>query len=222
MLTRVSSEVIAIDGPAGAGKSTVAKALAMHLGFTYLDTGAMYRAVALLATREAIHNPDDAVALAQRMELRFEPSPSGQRLIVNGENITSLIRTPAVSEAASALSTNSDIRRELVRRQQEMIVAGRMVLEGRDTTTVVCPQARLKVYLTASVEERARRRFMEYAGKPDAPTLQEIEASIIARDHRDTTREDSPLRVAEDAVVIDSDEMTADEVVEVILSHWPS
>lgn len=222
MLTGVSREVIAIDGPAGAGKSTVAKALASRLGFTYLDTGAMYRTVALLAMRQGIDDLEEVAGLARGMDLRFEPSASGQQLIVNGENVTTLIRTPVIGESASALSTHSGIRRELVRRQKEMIAAGRMVLEGRDTTTVVCPDARLKVYLTASVQERARRRFMEYASKPEAPTLEEIEASIVARDHRDSTREDSPLRVAEEAVVIDSDSMTADEVVEAILARWLS
>lgn len=219
---RVPKEVIAIDGPAGAGKSTVAKSLASRLGFTYLDTGAMYRAVALLAARQGIGDPEEIAGLARGMELSFEPSAAGQQLIVNGENITDLIRTPAIGESASALSTHSEIRRELVRRQQELIAAGRMVMEGRDTTTVVCPDARLKVYLTASVQERARRRFLDYAGKPDSSTLQEIEASIIARDLRDSTREDSPLRVAEEAVVIDSDSMTADEVVEAILKLWLS
>jgi cytidylate kinase len=222
MTAGMPQEVIAIDGPAGAGKSTVAKALASRLEFTYLDTGAMYRAVALLAMRQGANDAEEVAGLARGMDLRFDPSPSGQRLTVNGEDITDLIRTPEIGEAASALSTHSSVRRELVHRQQELIAAGRMVLEGRDTTTVVCPNARLKVYLTASVQERARRRFMEYAGKPDAPTLLEIEDSIAARDHRDTTREDSPLRVAEEAVVINSDSMTADEVVETVLSHWLS
>jgi len=222
MLTGMPQEVIAIDGPAGAGKSTIAKALANRLEFTYLDTGAMYRAVALLAIREGADDAEEVAGLARGMDLRFDPSPSGQRLIVNGEDFTDLIRTPEIGEAASALSTHSGIRRELVRRQQQMIAAGRMVLEGRDTTTVVCPDARLKVYLTASVGERARRRFQEFAGQPDSPTLLEIEESIASRDHRDSTRKDSPLRVAEEAVVIDSDSMTADEVVEAVLSHWLS
>ncbi|MDQ2986655.1 MAG: (d)CMP kinase [Armatimonadota bacterium] len=216
----MSKEIIAIDGPAGAGKSTVAKALAAKLGFAYLDTGAMYRAVALLATRKAISDPDDVAILAREMHLRFEPTAAGQQLIVNGENITDLIRTPEIGESASQLSAHTEIRKELVKRQKELIDQGNMVLEGRDTTTVVCPDARLKVFLTASVEERARRRYLEFKDTPDAPTHDEIKASIAERDHRDSTRADSPLRVAEDALVVDSDGMTADQVVGHILQAW--
>lgn len=212
--------MIAIDGPAGAGKSTVAKAIAAKLGFTYLDTGAMYRAVALSALSAGVTEEDAAGKIAAEMELRFEPSVDGQRLIVNGEDVTSLIRTPEVGEAASKLSAFSQVRKPLVRRQRELIEEERIVLEGRDTTTVVCPDAKLKVFLTASVKERARRRFLEYVCKPDAPTLQEIEDAIAERDHRDSTREDSPLRVAEDAVVVDTDSLTVEAVVETILAEW--
>lgn len=213
-------EVIAIDGPAGAGKSTVAKALAARLGFTYLDTGAMYRAVALLATRAGVADPAGAGEIAEKMELRFEPTNDGQRLIVNGEDVTSAIRTPELGSAASSLSAFPQVRRPLVRRQMELIESERIVLEGRDTTTVVCPNARLKVYLTASVQERARRRHLEFAGLPDAPSLKEIEESIAERDHRDSTREDSPLRIAEGAVVVDTDSLSPGEVVEAILAAW--
>jgi cytidylate kinase len=216
----MSKQVIAIDGPAGAGKSTVAKAIAAKLGFTYLDTGAMYRAVGLLATRAGIRDAVGAGETAEQMDLRFVPTAAGQRLIVNGEDITDLIRTPEIGEAASSLSAFSEVRKPLVRRQRELIEAENIVLEGRDTTTVVCPEARLKVFLTASVEERARRRYLEYASQPNAPTLDEIEKSISERDHRDSTREDSPLRVAEDAVVVDTDSLTPDEVVQVILAEW--
>ncbi|MEO7454396.1 MAG: (d)CMP kinase [Fimbriimonadales bacterium] len=216
----MSKQVIAIDGPAGAGKSTVAKAIAAKLGFTYLDTGAMYRAVGLLATRAGVSDAEGAGVIAGQMDLRFEPTASGQRLIVNGEDVTDLIRTPAIGEAASNLSAFSGVRRPLVRRQKELIEAESIVLEGRDTTTVVCPEAKLKVFLTASVTERARRHFLEYSGTPNAPSLEEIEKSITERDHRDSTREDSPLQIAEDAVVVDSDLLTPDEVVEVILAEW--
>lgn len=213
-------EVIAIDGPAGAGKSTVAKAVATALGFTYLDTGAMYRAVALLATREGVDEAESVAELARAMDLRFEPSAEGQRLIVNGEDVTKLIRTPEIGEAASRFSSHSAVRRELVKRQQAAIEAGSVVLEGRDTTTVVCPDARLKVFLTASVEERARRRWLEYQGSPDAPTLAEIEAAIAERDQRDSTREDSPLRVAPDAYVLETDNLSAEQAAQALLDEW--
>jgi cytidylate kinase len=198
----------------------VAKAIAAKLGFTYLDTGAMYRAVGLLATRAGIRDAVGAGEIAESMDLRFEPTLDGQRLVVNGEDVTSLIRTPLIGEAASSLSAYSEVRKPLVRRQKQLIEAERIVLEGRDTTTVVCPEAKLKVFLTASVEERAKRRFLEYSGMPDAPTLEEIEESIAERDHRDSTREDSPLRVAEDAVVVDTDALSPGEVVDVILAEW--
>jgi cytidylate kinase len=213
-------EVIAIDGPAGAGKSTVAKALANRLGFTYLDTGAMYRAVALLTFRQGLSDPADSARIAAEMSLSFEASAVGQHLIVNGENVTDQIRTTEIGDLASSLSTNSEIRRELVQRQRDLIEEGKIVIEGRDTTTVVCPDARLKIFLTASVHERARRRYLEYAGKPGAPTMDEIEKSISERDLRDSTREDSPLRVAEDAVVIDTHKMSPEQVVEAILTEW--
>lgn len=227
----MSKEVIAIDGPAGAGKSTVAKAVASQLGFTFLDTGAMYRAVALLALREGIKLDDGGAAgkIAREMDLHFEASVV-QHVVVNGEDVTQLIRTSEVSEAASALSSFSAVRRELVKRQQAMLAKGHVVLEGRDTTTVVCPDAKLKVYLTASVRERARRRWLELTCGP-APqqtggtavagiTLEEIERQIEQRDLRDMTRDDSPLRVADDAVVIDTDSMSPAQVVAAVLSAW--
>jgi cytidylate kinase len=153
------------------------------------------------------------------MNLRFEQGDP-QRILVNGEDVTEAIRTPVVGEVASFLSTISEVRRELVRRQRTLCGDGRFVLEGRDTTTVVCPDARLKVYLTASVAERAKRRWLELQAKGDATPLQDIEAQIAERDHRDMTRADSPLRVAEDAVVIDTDDLSPEEVVEVVLAKW--
>ena len=216
----MSKEVIAIDGPAGAGKSTVAKLLAARLGFTYLDTGAMYRAVALLATRANQMTAEEAGRIADTMDLKFTPSESGQKLVVNGEDVTGAIRTPEIGETASSLSAYSEVRKPLVSRQRQLIDQERVVLEGRDTTTVVCPDARLKIFLTASVKERARRRYLEFADKPGAPSLEEIEKSIAERDHRDSTREDSPLRVAEEAVVVDTDSMSVEEVVDTILAEW--
>jgi cytidylate kinase len=173
-----------------------------------------------MATRQGISEHVDVGEMASKMELHFENAATGQLLIVNGENVSDLIRTPQIGELASTLSAHSEIRRVLVARQKALIENEKIVLEGRDTTTVVCPEARLKVFLTASVQERARRRYLEFAGKPNAPSLAEIVSSIAERDHRDSTREDSPLRVAEDAAVIDSDSLSADEVVEAILREW--
>jgi cytidylate kinase len=214
------TEAIAIDGPAGAGKSTVAKSVANALGFTYLDTGAMYRAVALIALQSGLTQEcgDEAAILAKEMDFEFLPG-NPQRVIVNGNDVTDEIRTPEISEAASALSAHSPLRKELVRRQKELLAAGNVVLEGRDTTTVVCPDARLKVYLDASVQERARRRHAELP--PNSPeTIESIEAQITARDERDRSRDDSPLTVASDAIVIVTDNLTPDQVAEQILTAW--
>lgn len=211
-------EVIAIDGPAGAGKSTIAKRAAAALGFRYLDTGAMYRAVALLASR-AGEDLDGATEIAREMRLEFAPG-NAQRVLVDGEDVTDAIRAPEVGNRASEISVFGPLRRELVRRQQEILAEGRVVLEGRDTTTVVCPDARLKVFLTASVQERARRRWMELTAKGPSPSLDEIERQIEERDNRDITREDSPLKIAPDAVVIDTDGKTIPEVLAELLSAW--
>lgn len=214
-------EVIAIDGPAGAGKSTVAKAVAHKLGFTYLDTGAMYRCVALLAKRNGLstNEGDRAAELAKNAEIAFQ-SDDPQRVILNGEDVTAEIRTMEIGELASTLSAYSEIRKEMVKRQKAFCDAGQVVLEGRDTTTVVCPDAMLKLYLHASVEERARRRWKELEGKGDETPLDAIERQIAERDHRDMTRSDSPLKVAEGVVLIDTDKMTIEEVVGSVIEAW--
>lgn len=217
----MSKEVVAIDGPAGAGKSTVAKAVAKRLGFSYLDTGAMYRCIALLALRNGLGPGDGEAAanLAINASIEFIPGDP-QRVLLHGEDVTESIRTMQISELASALSAHSNVRRELVKRQKRLCDAGKVVLEGRDTTTVVCPDARLKVYLTASVEERAKRRWLELQAKGDSTPLEEIERQIAQRDERDMTRSDSPLMVADDAVKIDTDAMTVDEVIDAVLTEW--
>lgn len=214
-------EAIAIDGPAGAGKSTVAKMVAAELGFQYLDTGAMYRCSALLAIRGGI-SLDDEVAcgeVAREMDVRFVPG-SPQRVLLNGEDVTEEIRSAEVSDAASVISVHPSVRREMVRRQRALCEAGRVVLEGRDTTTVVCPDARLKVFLTASLEERARRRLNDLLAAGEAATLEDVLEQIRERDIRDTTREHSPLRVAEDALVVDTDEISAQEAAVRIVAAW--
>jgi CMP/dCMP kinase len=197
--------VIAIDGPAGAGKSTTAKALAIELGLRYLDTGAMYRAVALAALRNGISCEDETALteLLSTIEIDFGGGDP-QRVLLNGEDITGHIRTLDIGEMASSLSVHGRVREALVARQQAMIAAGGVVLEGRDATTVIAPDADLKIYLTASLEERARRRTLELTQKADRADFGEVREQILQRDHRDITRTESPLKVAEDAIVVES------------------
>jgi cytidylate kinase len=203
--------VIAIDGPAGAGKSTVARALATELGFTYLDSGAMYRCVALAALQRGA-DLDDAGAmalLAGSIAISFE----GERVGLDGEDVSAAIREPEVSEASSRVSVHPGVREALVARQRELIAADRYVAEGRDIGTVVSPGSPLKVFLTASPEERARRRA-EQTGEDPAAVL----AAQLERDRRDETREHSALRAAADAVEIDTTSVSEDEVVARIAS----
>ncbi len=207
--------VIAIDGPAGAGKSTVAKALAKELNLKYLDTGAMYRALALAASRSGLTatDGDQAAHLATSLDISFgEGHPPS--VLLDGEDVSGLIRTPEIGELASALSTHSGVRQALVARQQAMVAEGGYTLEGRDVTTVVAPNAQLKIYLTASLEERTKRRFLELGA--GAPQFDEMRRQIQTRDHRDITREDSPLSVAPDAHIIESGCMSVEEVVQKI------
>jgi cytidylate kinase len=210
--------VIAIDGPAGAGKSTVAKALAKELGLKYLDTGAMYRALALAASRKGLtaEDGDRAAELAGQITISFgegDPPP----ILVDGEDVSGQIRTLEIGELASALSTHSGVRKELVKRQQTMVAEGGYTLEGRDVTTVVAPNAQVKVYLTASLEERAKRRHIEMQGKAmETPEFDELRRQMQTRDHRDITRDDSPLMVAQGATLIESGGMNIDEVVQKI------
>ncbi|HSI80050.1 MAG TPA: (d)CMP kinase [Solirubrobacterales bacterium] len=199
--------VIAIDGPAGAGKSTVARALAGALGITYLDSGAMYRCVALAALRAGVDLDDaDAVgALAEAAEI----SLAGDRAVLDGEDVSGAIRTPEVSAAASEVSVHPRVRAAMVDRQRELISAGAYVAEGRDIGTVVSPDAPLKVFLVASDEERARRRALE-TGEPVAAVL----AAQAARDTRDRDREHGALRPASDAVEVDTTGLAVGQVVD--------
>ena len=212
--------VIAIDGPSGAGKSTVAKAIAERLGLHYLDTGAMYRALASEALRLQLADasPEVLGELAAGLRIDFEGQPAAQRVICNGHDITEEIRRPEVGDAASALSVHPAVRRAMVAAQQRMIASGGWTLEGRDTTTVVAPEADLKVYLDASPEVRARRRFEELRARGVNTSMAAVLAQQKERDERDTTREDSPLQQAPDAVVVDSTELSVEQVVERIVA----
>lgn len=212
---------IAIDGPAGAGKSTIARRVAASLGYIYVDTGAMYRAMALYLLRCGVAADDaDSQAKACRsadISIRFEGGE--QQVILNGENVSALIRSEEVSRMASVSSANPVIREKLVSLQRKLADETSVVMDGRDIGTVVLPDAELKIYLTASARVRAERRFKEMAekGTLDGKTLEEIEASIIERDERDMTRETSPLRRADDAHLVDSSAMTIEEVTAAIL-----
>jgi CMP/dCMP kinase len=212
--------IIAIDGPAGAGKSTVARAVARRLGYLFINTGAMYRAVAWKALHEGV-SPDDAGAvgrLAGESLIELTGGVDSMRVLIDGRDITSEIATPQVGQAASIVSTIPAVRRALVARQQLMGRAGGVVMEGRDIGTQVFPDAEVKIYLDASPEARAQRRYDEDLARGVAvASPEEMREEIERRDHRDKTRADSPLTQVEDAVYIDSSEMTVDEVVERIL-----
>jgi len=198
--------VIAIDGPAGAGKSTVARAVAAALGFTYLDSGAMYRCVALAAIRRGADLGDAAALGELARSLRIELD--GERVELDGEDVGAAIREPGVTEAASRVSVHAPVREAMVAEQQRLVAAGRYVAEGRDIGTVVSPEAPLKVFLTASAEERARRRAAQ-TGEDEAAVL----AAQRERDERDETRAHSALRAADDAVEIDTTELAQGGVV---------
>jgi CMP/dCMP kinase len=204
--------VIAIDGPAGAGKSTVGKAVARRLGIGYLDTGAMYRAVTFAALRRgvAVHDRDEVAALARGLDLVVEQDA----VLVDGVDATAAIRTREITDAVSAVAANSEVRSELVARQRAWVAEhGGGVVEGRDIGTVVFPDARLKLFVTASPRVRAERRVGEIGGDVD-----EVEAAIIERDRRDSSRADSPLLEADGAVVVDTTGLSIEEVVERILA----
>lgn len=211
--------VIAIDGPAGAGKSTVSKLIASKLGLRYLDTGAMYRCLAFAASNAGLTSDqgDEAAELMDGLHISFgfgDPQP----VFLNGEDITSLVRTPEIGEAASAFSQHTPVRQKMVALQQAMVAEGGVILEGRDVTTVVAPDATLKVYMTASLEERAKRRLGEFRAKGLEENFQSVRTSIQNRDNRDISREDSPLKVADDAEVVETAGLSPDQVAEEVIN----
>lgn len=211
---------IAIDGPAGAGKSTIAKMLAKKMEYIYVDTGAMYRAMALYFLKNNIR-PEDEEAITSsvdKVDISIEYIDGAQQVLLNGENVTGELRNEAVGNMASVTSVYPTVRKKLVALQQKLAKTADVIMDGRDIGTCVLPDAQVKIYLTASVETRAKRRFDELVEKGESPDLAMIEKDIKERDYRDMNRETSPLRQAEDAVLVDSSEMTIDEVVAAIES----
>ena len=211
---------IAIDGPAGAGKSTIAKLVAKKRGYIYVDTGAMYRAMALYLLRTGVDISDRAAIAkdCQNADISIAYQKGEQVVLLNGENVNAYLRTEEVGNMASVSSAVPEVRKKLVELQQELAAKEDVVMDGRDIGTVVLPNADVKVYLTASTHTRAMRRFLELQEKGQMADLEKIEADIADRDYRDMHRETSPLRQAEDAVLVDSSEMTIEQVVERILS----
>ncbi len=211
---------VAIDGPAGAGKSTIAKKLAGEAGYIYVDTGAMYRAMALYLIRCGIA-PDDKSGIeeaCEKADISIKYADGEQQVILNGENVNGLIRTQEVSNMASVSSTDPKVREKLVALQQKLAASTDVVMDGRDIGTKVLPDAEVKIYLTASTGVRAKRRYDEMKAKGETCDLEEIEKEIAERDERDMNREISPLKQAEDAVLVDTSYMGIDEVVEAINS----
>ena len=213
------SHNVAIDGPAGAGKSTIAKRIARRLGYIYVDTGAMYRAMAyyLIQTQVDAADQEAIAAACQHADISICYQDGEQVVLLNGENVNAYLRTEAVGNMASVSSVVPEVRKKLVELQQKLARETDVVMDGRDIGTVVLPDADVKVYLTASVETRSKRRFLELQEKGEPADLAKIAADIEDRDYRDIHRDISPLRQAEDATLVDSSDMTIDQVVERIL-----
>jgi cytidylate kinase len=219
-LTKFRDKVIAIDGPAGSGKSTTARILAARLGYRYLDTGAMYRALTWLALHNGIAPSDGEKlrVLAENVSIEFETHEDTNKVFINGQEVTDQIRTPVVTATVSEVSAHRGVRAAMVKKQQEMGKQGSIVAEGRDTTTIVFPGADVKVYLDADVKTRAERRLIDLARMGVTTTFDELVADIERRDAYDSGRKHSPLKKARDAYVVDTTHMTIDEQIERILA----
>ncbi|MBM7623836.1 (d)CMP kinase [Sporohalobacter salinus] len=214
-----SDLVIAIDGPAGAGKSTVAKKVADRLGIIYIDTGAMYRALTLEALRREINlnNEEKLSNLAQQIEIEFEKIDGEDKVLLNGEDVSQEIRSQKVSNYVSLVAKVSTVRKKLVNLQQRMARSKSVIMDGRDIGTVVLPNADLKIFLTASVQERTRRRYNELQTKGKVVEFDELKEEILRRDKLDKEREVAPLKKAKDAIELDSTDLTIEEVIDRII-----
>ena len=210
---------IAIDGPAGAGKSSISKVVANELGYLYIDRGAMYRGVtwAVLDSHVDVKNQKDVESLLPSLDLTLEPTANACKVFVKGQDVTDLIRQQQINENVSTIASYKGVREYLVERQQAMAAVGGVILDGRDIGSVVLPKAELKIYLTASVDARAKRRWLEVQGTSNEQSLEDIKNNVESRDEMDKNRDESPLVCVEDAIVVDSSNMTFDETVEHIL-----
>ena len=210
---------IAIDGPAGAGKSTIAKTVAKKLGFIYVDTGAMYRAIALFMLRQGVDRNDETAVseTVKEAKITIRYQEGAQQVLLNGEDVSGLIRTEEVGNTASAVSAYPAVRAHLLALQRELAASADVLMDGRDIGTCILPDADAKIFLTASSRVRAMRRYKELTEKGVMCNLEEIEQDIIERDARDMNREIAPLKKAEDAILVDSSEMTIDQVVQTIM-----
>ena len=211
---------VAIDGPAGAGKSTIAKRVAKKMGYIYVDTGAMYRSLALYFIRLGIDKDDEAriSEAVKDADVTIKYVDGQQQVLLNDENVTGLIRTEEVGNMASASSVYSSVRSKLLDLQRSLAESNDVIMDGRDIGTCVLPKAQVKVFLTASVDTRADRRYRELVEKGENPDLNKIKKDIEERDYRDSHRENAPLRQAEDATLVDSSDMSIEEVVNTIIN----
>lgn len=215
---RENGVIVAIDGPSGAGKSSLTKLLARRLGYIHIDTGAMFRAVALMSKRAGIASDDDAglAELCRGLAISFVRDGENCRVLANGEDVSTEIRSEEIGLLTSAISARKPVREALLTMQRAMAAKGGVILEGRDIGTVVFPDAEVKFFLSASAEERGRRRYLELAARGDRATLEETIANVIQRDRQDEGREHAPLRQAEDALPIDSTSLSIDQVLTVM------
>lgn len=211
---------IAIDGPAGAGKSTIAKKVAKELSFIYVDTGAMYRAMAFYLLEKGISGDENISKACHDADISIRYENGEQQVILNGKNVTAFLRKEEVGNMASVSSANPEVRAHLLKLQRNLAAENNVVMDGRDIGTTILPNAEVKIFLTASAKNRANRRYLELTEKGEACDMDEILKDIIDRDERDMSRAVSPLKQAEDAVLVDSSEMGIEEVVESILSVY--